>query len=112
MKSIKIMLLVVAIAFSGSLSATTTPKKETGKSFTTAVGKLLKSPKFILEEETVVLVKLTFNDEGEIVVLSTNAKSEVIESFITSRLNYANVVNDIKDKSKDYIIPVRLVPEY
>lgn len=106
------MLLVVAIAFSGSLSATTTPKKVTSKSFTTAVGKLLKSPKFILEKETTVLVKLTFNDEGEIVVLSTNADSEIIESFIKSRLNYANVSHDLQDKSKDYIVPVRLVPEY
>lgn len=108
MNSIKMLLLAVAITFSSALSASTAPKTADTKAISTDVAKLLKGPKFLLEDEVVVNVTLTVNKNNEFVVLSVDSKDASIVSFIKSRLNYNEASIDVNEKNMDYVVPVRL----
>ena len=92
MKTIKILLLVVAVAFSSVLSAS----------------KLLKNPNFAIEKDVLATVKVMFNDNNEIVVLSVDCKEKGICSFIKGRLNYQELSDSVNNKNRYYIVPVRI----
>ena len=65
MKTIKILLLVVAVAFSSVLSASNNPKSEKSIAISEEIGKLLKNPNFIIEKDVLATVKVLFNDNNE-----------------------------------------------
>ena len=117
MKTIKSIVLVALIAFSSVLSANTNPenaRKATAAEsnvITQEVGKLLKSPSFIIEKEIVANVTLTINKNNEIVVLSVDTDDETLENFVKSRLNYNELPSSVVSKDKTFIVPVRLEME-
>ena len=108
MKTIKMLLLVVAITFSSVLSASTAPRNAETLAITSDVLKRLKNPQFILEQDTKANVTLTVNKNNEIVVLSVDSDNEEIVNYIKSRLNYSKISVELYDKSKTYIVPVTL----
>ena len=111
MKTTKMLLLVLAIAFSSVLSASTTPTIDAEpKTMEEEIGNLLKNPKFVIEQDVIALVTITINKDDEIVVLSVDSESQSLKSFIKGRLNYIKVSKGIKTHHGTYVVPVRLTP--
>ncbi len=111
MRTIKTLLLVVAITFSSVLSASTEPTKAEHAVIAKKIEKILKNPRFELSEEVLVYVYLVFNKDNEMVVLSVDSKNEVVSSFIKSRLNYNKLIADGIEKNEKYVLPLRIVPQ-
>ena len=108
MKTIKTMLLVGAIAFSSVLSASNNPKKSTASAISQEISKLLQDPSFTVEDDVFASVKVFFNENNEIVVLNVDSDEKGIDSYIKSRLNYKELANDVNNKNRYYIVPVRI----
>ncbi len=108
MRTIKTLLLVAAIAFSSVLSASNNPTKEAANAISQEIGKLLKDPNFTVEQDVFANVKVLFNQDNEIVVLSVDSETKGIDGYIKSRLNYKELSNDVTNKNRYYIVPVRI----
>jgi hypothetical protein len=117
MRTLKTLLLAIAITTSSVLSAatdknpkSTTPTKELKASNPMAkeVMHHLKKPRFTLEEDVLVYVKFALNDENEIVVLSVDSEDWEIDNYIKKRLNYKKIKAESKSGLKKFIIPVRI----
>jgi len=107
-KTIKTILLVVAIAFSSALYAKDKPTKDTSSSISEEIGQLLKNPNFTVENDVFANVKVLFNSDNEIVVLSVDSETKGIDGYIKSRLNYKELSKDVNNKNRYYIVPVRI----
>lgn len=112
MKSIKILLVAVFIVFSNTISANEkTPGDDKVKVsvISKQIQRLLENPSFPVEQNFMVKIKLTVNNENEIVVLSVDTKGdkETIGAFVKSRLNYKKLAN--KMEKKVYIVPVKMI---
>ena len=108
MKTIKTLLLVTAIAFSTVLYANDKPSKDTSNTISQEIGQLLKNPNFTVEKDVLANVKVLFNENNEIVVVSVDCEEKGICSFIKSRLNYKELSDDVNNKNRYYIVPVRV----
>jgi hypothetical protein len=113
MKTIKALLLVVALTFNSVLFASTTSEdlKADSAVITNEIGKLLKNPSFSVEDDIVAQVRLTLNKNNEMVVLSVDSENTQIESFIKSRLNYNELPSVVDAVDKIFIVPVRFPSE-
>ena len=111
MKTIKTLLLIVAITFSTVLSASTTPENNEPTTMTEEIGKLLKDPSFTIDQDITATVTITFNDANEIVVLSVDSENSEVKSFIKNRLNYTKLSTDLVTNNNTYTVPVRITQE-
>jgi enoyl reductase-like protein len=114
MRTIKTLLLIVALTFSSVLVASTNAKDEKGAesvAITEEIGKLLENPSFILEKDVVANVTLTINKNNEIVVLTVDTDENYLSSYIKNRLNYNELPEPFKSEAKTFIVPVRITPE-
>lgn len=111
MKTIKTLLLVLAITFTSVLSANTNPTHAEPDVLTKEIATLLKNPKFRVAEDLVANVTFILNEDQEIVVLNVDTKSEVLESFIKSRLNYNKLDGNINSVNKTFEVPVRITAQ-
>lgn len=111
MKTIKTVLLIVAITFSSVLSANTNPNDAEPTTMNKVIGKLLQAPNFKVDQDVIALVTLTINQDNEIVVLHVDSKSATLRSFIKGRLNYKEITTDLVSKSKTYVVPVRITQD-
>ncbi|WP_299123995.1 hypothetical protein [uncultured Winogradskyella sp.] len=110
MKTLKMLVLVVAITFSSVLSASTNPiKNDEPTSISKTVGELLKNPDFQLNQEVDAVVDIFINDDNEIVVLSVETDNTRVEKYIKSRLNYKKVSNETLGYKKSFKVPVKMV---
>ena len=110
MKNLKVLVLVVAIAFSSVVSANTNPIKDLEPvSISKSVGKLLKNPDFQLDQEVNAVVDIFINNDNEIVVLSVDTDNEKVEKYIKNRLNYKKVSNTAFGTKKSFKVPVKMV---
>ncbi len=108
-KTLKMLVLVVTIAFSSVLSASTNPvEKAEPTSVTETVGNLLKNPDFQFNEDIGAMVEIVINQDDEMVVLSVDTKSETVEKYIKSRLNYKKISKEVLRNRKSFKIPVRI----
>jgi hypothetical protein len=110
MRTFKTILLVAVITFSCALSASAT-EKTLETSITNEIGKLLNNPKFIIEHDVQAFVRIVFNEDNEIVVMSVDSDSKMINNFIKSRLNYKKLADNVIDKDQAYIVPIRITSE-
>ena len=111
MKTIKALLLVGTIAFSSVLYASDKPTKDNSNAISQEIGKLLKNPSFTVDDDVFATVKVMFNDDNEIVVLNVDSNTKGVDGFIKSRLNYKALSNDVNNKNRYYIVPVRVTAE-
>ena len=111
MKTVKTLLLVLAITFTSVLSANTDPIKDEPSSITQEIATLLKSPQFLNTEELVAQVTIMINKKREIVVLNVDTKSETLEVYIKSRLNYSKLTLGVESVNKTFVVPVRITVE-
>lgn len=110
MRTIKTLLLVAAITFSSVLSASTEPTKDETTVITEEIGNLLKSPKFQIDHNMFATVKILFNKDNEMVVLSVDSENEVVSSYIKRRLNYKSLSVNMNNTNKSFIVPVKITP--
>jgi hypothetical protein len=109
MKTLKMLVLVVAITFSSVLSASTNPnEKAEPVSISETIGDLLQKPNFHLDEDVNAMVKIFINLDKEIVVLSVKTENKTLEDFIKSRLNYKKLSKEILGRNKSFKIPVKI----
>ncbi|EDP71944.1 hypothetical protein FBALC1_12622 [Flavobacteriales bacterium ALC-1] len=108
MKTLKMLVLVVAIAFSSVISANTNPiKSAEPTSISKTVEKLLENPDFQLEKDVEAIVNIFVNENDEMVVLSVDTDNKIVESYIKSRLNYKKVSKETTSKS--FKVPVKMI---
>ncbi|MDY8134039.1 hypothetical protein [Aquimarina sp. 2201CG5-10] len=111
MKKLNVMLLAVAFAISSIATASTEPTKKTDNDLAKEIKQLLKKPEFEVKSQEMAYVTFTLNEDKEIVVLSVDSESDVVDSFIKSRLNYQKVGAKLDSDIKYYKVPVRLVSD-
>lgn len=110
MKTLKMLGLVAAIAFSSVLSASTNPiEKAEPVTVTEAVGDLLKNPDFQLNKDVNAIVDIVINENNEMVVLAVTTENKAVEKFIKSRLNYKKLSKEAIGFNRAFKIPIRLV---
>lgn len=107
MKKIKVLFIAAAFAFSGVALAGTEPNQE--QKLNEEISELLNSPAFDITGELTAHVTFTLNDKDEIVVLTVDSDSNLVESFIKNRLNYKKITTKIKTGTKFFKVPIRLV---
>ena len=113
MKNFKTLLAVVALTFSSTIFANSTPEdlKTKSATITEQVQDLLKNPNFLVKKEILAHVKITLNNSNQMVVLSVDSDNNVLGEFIKSRLNYSELSISLKDSEKTFIVPVRVTPK-
>ena len=109
MKKIKVLCVAAAFAFSGVVLAETGTEPNQEQKLNKEIGQLLDNPTFDVEEELTAYVTFTLNDKDEIVVLTVDSESNLVESFIKNRLNYKKVATKLNTGTRFYKVPVRLV---
>lgn len=108
MKSIKMVLLVLAITFTVALSATTNPDGLEPNVLANEITTLLKNPEFRIAEDLRANVTFMLNKKNEIVVISVDTESEQLERYIKTRLNYSKLKEELATTAKTYKIPVKI----
>lgn len=107
MKSIKNLVLALAITFSTVLSASTNPTNEKPLVLETEIGTLLEKPEFKITNDLLAKVTFVLNKNNEIVVLSVLTDNSQLENFIKSRLNYKKIEASGK-VNEPYVMPVSI----
>ena len=116
MKSIKTIVLAVAIICSTLVNANTvdptkpiakTTSKEVKLSMNKQIGQLLSNSDFKLKETEIVKVSFTVNKYNEIVVLNVDTDNESVERHIQDRLNYQKLTAKAL-VGQNYYVPIRL----
>lgn len=107
MKKFKLMALAFVIGTASLFAMNTTtlvgPEKEMRKE----IVKLLQVPDFTISNEMNVVIKFTFNSEGEIVVLCAGCKDREIINYIRENLNHKKFKNPgVRDKI--YTLPLKI----
>jgi len=113
MRTIKTLLLIVALTFSSVLVASNNAEEKRSETvkITEQIGNLLENPNFLLESDVLASVKFTINKDNEYVVLSVDTENDYIARFIKNRLNYNELPATFKSEEKTFIVPVRITPE-
>lgn len=112
--TIKVLMLAIALTFTGFVSANNSPNPTTAEvtnSISSEIGKLLKNPKFLVDKDMTAQVKVVINQDNELVVLSVDSDNEVLDGYIKERLNYKALSVKLKTGQKAFIVPVRLTQE-
>ncbi|WP_298536531.1 hypothetical protein [uncultured Algibacter sp.] len=113
MRTVKTLFLVLAITFTSTIMAETSPKpifkidhlsELIQKEFST----FLKDSNFKIEKDEVAFVTIMFNKKNEIVVLSVDSQNKDVEFFIKTKLNYKKLPVKNNQKYKRYKFPIRL----
>ena len=103
---------LLALAFvigTASLFALNIDKPENPtKEIRNEIVKLLQSPDFEIEYDRTVILKFTFNSEGEIVVICAGCKDREIVDYIRENLNYKKF-NSPGERDKMYSVPLTLI---
>ena len=109
MKTLKMLVLVVAITFSSVVSANTNPiKNAEPSSISQTVAELLKKPSFEVKENVDTLAYIYVNEQDEMVVLSVDTDNRVVEDYIKSRLNYKKLSKNVLNHGKMYKLPIKI----
>ena len=108
MKKVSVILVAFALLLGTNITAADVGlDKENEFTISQEIGNLLKDANFILDYEVKVNVTFMINDEGEIVVLTVDAKDRSIEKFIKSKLNYKKLQNKLVE-GEEYKIPITM----
>ena len=108
MKTIKNLVLVLAITFASVISASSNTANEEPSALATEIGVLLESPNFKITNELLAKVTFVLNQDNEIVVLNVVTDNSQLEDYIKSRLNYSKLSKKVATRNKTYVVPVRL----
>ena len=104
MKKFKLLALALVIGTSSLFAMNTVAPDDPQKEMRNELVKLLDDPDFIVNEDMSVVLKFTFNSEGEIVVLCPGCKDKEVVSYIRENLNNKKFDNP-GERDKIYIVP-------
>jgi len=110
MKTIKSVVLALALVFATSLYANPIGDKKTKAQVEQQIGELLEEPQFEIEQDCKASVSFTVNDNNEMVVLSVDTDNNRVERFVKSRLNYKKLEADLPG-GRFYTVPLKLLSE-
>ncbi len=108
MKTIKMLLLVVAFTFGSVASSNALTIEKDPTSIKEEITKLLKNPSFNLEHDIQANVTLMFNKNSEIVVLAVDCNCKQTANYIKSRLNYKKLDVSVESLNKPFVLPVKI----
>ena len=106
MRKLSLVVVAAMLLVTGNVLANDTDGVKPTTSISTQISKMLSDNSF--SDELTAQIRFTLNSEGEIVVLSVDTDSEVLEGFVKSRLNYKKVDVDAIEEGKLYTVPVRI----
>ncbi len=110
MRKMSLVLVAAMLLSAGNLVAKEVKPVNPHKSLSAQISLRLNDPSFIQSDvELTAQIRFTLNNEGQIVVLSVDTESPVVERFVKHRLNYHKVELDVYKEGKIYTIPVRIV---
>lgn len=104
MKKFKLLALALVIGTSSLFSMNTTTPDGPEKEMRNELVKLLEAPDFAVNDDISVILKFTFNSEGEIVVLCPGCKNKEVVDYIRENLNNKKF-NNPGEKDKIYTVP-------
>lgn len=87
MKKFKLLALAIVIGTTSLFAAETANFEGPEKEIRNQIVKLLQTPNFDIEQDISVVLKFTFNSEGEIVILCPGCKDRRIVNYIRKNLN-------------------------
>ena len=109
MKKLKVFVLALCLLIVSSVPATAAvTDKDPSNIAVKELTILLKNPTFILEEDSLVLMKFIVNSSNQLVVLSTDTDNSAVDNFIKNRLNYKKLSCNL-EVGKIYTQPIQLV---
>jgi hypothetical protein len=108
MKTIKMLLLVLAITFGSVVSANTLTIEKDPTSLNEKITKLLKNPSLNLDHEINANVTFMLNKNSEIVVLAVDCNCKQTSNYIKNRLNYRKLDVSVEDLNKTFVVPVKI----
>lgn len=107
MRKFKLMALAFVIGTASLFAMNTTTLIGPEKEMRNELVKLLQTPDFTVSNEMNVLIKFTFNSEGEIVVLCAGCKDKEVIEYIRENLNNKKFKNPgVRDKI--YRVPLKI----
>ncbi len=110
MKKINITLAIIALfTFSNVLANDINKVDEPKTELSRQIHTLLEENPFEIQNDLEANVRLTFNQAGEIVILSIDADNAELASFVKGRLNYTKVDFSAGVEGKVYTLPVKVL---
>jgi hypothetical protein len=114
MKTLKTVLLAVAITFGTAFTANASSKAEPTPDQKEVIAKkfenILKYPEFDVLEETLVQVTVGFNENDEMVILEVDSENENVSSYLERTLKFHKFAVDGFRNIEEYVLPIKLVP--
>jgi hypothetical protein len=107
MRKFKVLALALLIGTVGLFAANTSDPDDPKKEIRNQIVKLLEDPSFVIEKEMNVVIKFTFNSEGEIVVLCAGCKDKQVVNYIRKNLN-GKKFDSPGVKDKIYKMPLKI----
>ena len=107
MKKLKLLALAFVIGTSSLFAINVDFLDNPEKEMRSELVKMLDSPDLFVDDDITVMLKFTFNSEGEIVLLCPGCKNKKIVDYMRSHLNNRKFENPgIKDKI--YTLPLTI----
>jgi len=115
MKTIKTVLIILAMTLTTVVSANNNPNKERPVTKTESsliakeISSMLVKPDFDIKNELKANVTFVSNGNNEIVVLKVETNNEQLDQFIKSRLNYHTMSSIKLTNNRTYKLPVKVI---
>ena len=107
MRKFKLLALAFVIGTASMFAMNSGNPEGPEKEIRDQIVKLLETPDFTVTEEMNVVLKFTFNSEGEIVVLCAGCKDKEIVDYIRKNLNHKKFKTP-GERDKVYRIPLKI----
>ncbi len=107
MKKFKLLALAFVIGTASLFAMNSTTLVGPEKQMRNELVKLLQAPDFTITSEMNVVIKFTFNSEGEIVVLCAGCEDREIIDYIRENLNHKKFKNP-GERDKIYTVPLKI----
>jgi len=112
MKSLKILVLAIALFAMNVSTSTASPANPNTKLRAELIELIGKSCSFELtKDHCTAEVLFMINEKNEIVVISVNSENENAEAYIKGKLNYQKVSPKVSQAGEIYLLPLRIQKE-
>ena len=108
MKTIKMILLVLAFTFGSVVSSNALTIEKDPTSLKEEITNLLKNPSLEVEHEINANVTFIVTKNREIVVLAVDCNCKQTSNFIKNRLNYKKLDVGVESLNKTFVVPVKI----
>ena len=108
MKTIKMLMLVLAFSFGSVISSNALTIEKDPTSLKEEITNLLKYPSLEVEHDINANVTFIVNKNREIVVLAVDCNCKQTSNFIKNRLNYKKLDVGVESLNKTFVVPVKI----